>query len=78
MTYKTYEFIWPLSWGDWIESCSRYTGIREGKLEDMIVEEVEVSTYDLGVTLNVQRAQTELWQIVEWADDNALDTGYTT
>lgn len=78
---KTFEFIWPLSWGDWIESCARYTGISEMTLEDMIVEEVEVSEFDLAVTLsgrNRPDGEYNLYEVLDWAYDNALDTGYTT
>lgn len=79
---KTFEFLWPLDWGDWITDCARTVNVSEQLLEDMIVEEVEVSSNRLGVTLSARNrpgADTALlYDILDWAEDQGLDTGYTT
>lgn len=79
---NTLEFNWPLSWGDWIQDCADTVNVSEQLLEDMIVEEVEVDDFTLGVTLSASNRpgadEQLLYDILDWAEDQGLDTGYTT
>jgi len=79
---KTLEFLWPLSWGDWITDCADTLNVSEQVLEDMIVEEVEVDSRTLGVTLSARNrpgaSEQLLYDILDWAEDQGLDTGYTS